>query len=65
MLREPFLEFWGVFIMVLMGNSVIAQMILSNKEYGSWLNICLGYGKLPFLSDSHKHTEIRADMNSA
>lgn len=42
MLREPFLEFWGAFIMVLMGNSVLAQTYLSEKEYGTWLNICLG-----------------------
>ncbi|KAI8958502.1 aquaporin-like protein [Daldinia sp. FL1419] len=42
-LREPLLEFWGCFIMVLMGNSVIAQTYLSNREYGSWINICFGW----------------------
>ncbi|KAI0847451.1 aquaporin-like protein [Daldinia vernicosa] len=43
MLREPLLEFWGCFIMVLMGNSVLAQTYLSNQEYGSWINICFGW----------------------
>ena len=42
MLREPFLEFWGAFIMVLLGNSVSAQTYLSNQQYGTWVNICLG-----------------------
>ncbi|KAI2775646.1 aquaporin-like protein [Daldinia loculata] len=42
-LREPLLEFWGCFIMVLMGNSVLAQTYLSNQEYGSWINICFGW----------------------
>ena len=42
MFREPFLEFWGAFIMVLLGDSVSAQTYLSNKEYGTWINICLG-----------------------
>lgn len=42
LLREPFLEFWGVFILVLFGDSVTAQTYLSSKEYGSWVNICFG-----------------------
>ncbi|RYP66895.1 hypothetical protein DL771_007552 [Monosporascus sp. 5C6A] len=42
-LREPFLEFWGAFIMVLLGDSVTAQTYLSNQQYGSWMNICLGW----------------------
>lgn len=42
LLREPFLEFWGVFILVLFGDSVCAQTYLSEKEYGSWINICFG-----------------------
>lgn len=42
-LREPFLEFWGAFILVLIGDSVMAQTYLSNMEYGTWLNVCLGW----------------------
>ncbi len=42
MFREPFLEFWGAFVMVLIADSVLAQTVLSNKEYGTWINICLG-----------------------
>ena len=42
MFREPFLEFWGAFIMVLLGDSVNAQTYLSNQKYGSWLSVCLG-----------------------
>ncbi|KAI1134073.1 aquaporin-like protein [Hypoxylon sp. FL0543] len=43
LLREPLLEFWGSFMMVLIGNSVVAQTYLSNREYGSWINICFGW----------------------
>ncbi|OTB06227.1 hypothetical protein M426DRAFT_21028 [Hypoxylon sp. CI-4A] len=42
-LREPFLEFWGCFMMVLIADSVLAQTYLSKYEYGSWLNICFGW----------------------
>ncbi|KAF2092171.1 aquaporin [Saccharata proteae CBS 121410] len=46
-LREPFLEFWGVFIMVLFGNGSIAQATLSKHEssapggdgYGSYFAV--------------------------
>ena len=42
-LREPILEFFGTFIYVLFGDSVIAQWKLSKGEYGSWVNVCFGY----------------------
>lgn len=41
-LREPILEFWGVFIFILFGDSVIAQWKLSNGEYGNWVTVCFG-----------------------
>jgi aquaglyceroporin related protein len=49
-LREPFVEFWGVVIMVVFGNGATAQVLLSTKEptapggngYGSYQNINWG-----------------------
>lgn len=31
-LREPFAEFWGVFIMVMFGNASVAQVLLSERD---------------------------------
>jgi aquaglyceroporin related protein len=49
-LREPFVEFWGVVIMVVFGNGATAQVLLSTAEptapggngYGSYQNINWG-----------------------
>lgn len=30
-LREPFAEFWGVFVMIMFGNGSVAQVLLSEK----------------------------------
>ena len=51
-LREPFAEFWGVFIMVLFGNGSVAQVLLSAGErtapggngFGSYQSISWGWG---------------------
>ncbi|POS87144.1 hypothetical protein EPUL_000545, partial [Erysiphe pulchra] len=43
-LREPFAEFFGVFILVLFGDGSIAQVVLSNNTRGEWQSICWGWG---------------------
>lgn len=40
--REPFLEFWGVLVMVLLGSSTVAMTYLSEYKDGNWLTICFG-----------------------
>ena len=35
-LREPFSEFWGVFILIMFGDGVVAQVVLSNYEKGDY-----------------------------
>ncbi|SLM38083.1 aquaglyceroporin like other eukaryote [Lasallia pustulata] len=34
-LREPFSEFFGVFILIMFGDGVVAQVVLSNETKGS------------------------------
>lgn len=41
-LREPFAEFWGVFILVMFGDGVVAQVTLSNGEKGDYQSISWG-----------------------
>jgi aquaglyceroporin related protein len=36
-LREPFSEFWGVVVMVVLGNASVAQVLLSNGPNGGRL----------------------------
>ena len=43
-LREPFSEFLGTFILVMFGDGVVAQVVLSNGEKGDWGNINWGWG---------------------
>lgn len=43
-LREPFSEFFGVFIMILFGDGVVAQVVLSHEEKGSFQSISWGWG---------------------
>lgn len=57
-LREPFAEFMGVFIMVLFGNGSVAQVLLSTGNssapggdgYGPYQSISWGYVLFKFLS---------------
>lgn len=35
-LREPFAEFWGVFILIMFGDGVVAQVVLSGGEKGDY-----------------------------
>ena len=50
-LREPFAEFWGTFIMVLFGNGSVAQVLLSTGQatapggngFGDYQSISWGY----------------------
>lgn len=50
-LREPFAEFFGVFIMVMFGNGSVAQVLLSEKTtapggmgFGEYQSISWGWG---------------------
>jgi len=43
-LREPFSEFFGVFILILFGDGVVAQVVLSNGTKGSYQSISWGWG---------------------
>jgi aquaglyceroporin related protein len=42
--REPFSEFFGVFILILFGDGVVAQVVLSNGEKGDYQSISWGWG---------------------
>jgi len=43
-MREPFSEFFGVFILILFGDGVVAQVVLSNGEKGDYQSISWGWG---------------------
>ncbi|KAH8597372.1 aquaglyceroporin like protein [Bisporella sp. PMI_857] len=43
-MREPFSEFLGVFIIILFGDGVVAQVVLSNGEKGDYQSISWGWG---------------------
>lgn len=42
--REPFAEFFGMFIFILFGDGAIAQVVLSNGRNGDWQSIAWGWG---------------------
>ncbi|KAI1907526.1 glycerol channel [Ophidiomyces ophidiicola] len=43
-LREPFAEFFGVFVLILFGNGSVAQVVLSKGEKGDYQSISWGWG---------------------
>jgi aquaglyceroporin related protein len=43
-MREPFSEFFGVFIMILFGDGVVAQVVLSGGTKGNYQSISWGWG---------------------
>jgi aquaglyceroporin related protein len=43
-MREPFAEFLGTFIMILFGDGVVAQVVLSNSTKGDYQSISWGWG---------------------
>jgi aquaglyceroporin related protein len=44
MMREPFSEFFGVFILILFGDGVVAQVVLSKGTKGDYQSISWGWG---------------------
>jgi aquaglyceroporin related protein len=42
--RDPFSEFFGVFILILFGDGVVAQVVLSDGAKGSYQSISWGWG---------------------
>ena len=42
-LREPFSEFLGTFILIMFGDGVVAQVVLSNGEKGDYQSIYWGW----------------------
>lgn len=45
-MREPFSEFFGVFILILFGDGVVAQVVLSDGKKGDYQSISWGWGYL-------------------
>lgn len=43
-MREPFSEFFGVFILILFGDGVVAQVVLSDGKKGDYQSISWGWG---------------------
>lgn len=43
-LREPFAEFFGTFILIMFGDGVVAQVVLSNGAKGDYQSITWGWG---------------------
>jgi aquaglyceroporin related protein, other eukaryote len=43
-MREPFSEFFGVFILILFGDGVVAQVVLSDGVKGNYQSISWGWG---------------------
>ena len=43
-MREPFSEFFGVFILILFGDGVVAQVVLSDLKKGDYQSISWGWG---------------------
>lgn len=43
-LREPLSEFFGVFILILFGDGVVAQVVLSGGKKGDYQSISWGWG---------------------
>lgn len=43
-LQEPFSEFWGTFVLIMFGDGVVAQVILSGGEKGQYQSISWGWG---------------------
>ncbi|RAL66044.1 hypothetical protein DID88_005705 [Monilinia fructigena] len=43
-MREPFSEFFGMFILILFGDGVVAQVVLSSGEKGEYQSISWGWG---------------------
>ena len=41
---EPFSEFWGTFVLIMFGDGVVAQVILSGGEKGQYQSISWGWG---------------------
>lgn len=42
--REPLAEFFGVFILILFGDGVVAQVVLSKGKNGDYQSISWGWG---------------------
>jgi len=43
-MREPFAEFFGVFILIMFGDGVVAQVVLSAGAKGDYQSINWGWG---------------------
>lgn len=43
-LQDPFSEFFGTMVMILFGDSVVAQVILSEQTRGDYQSISWGWG---------------------
>jgi hypothetical protein len=49
--REPLAEFFGVFTLIIFGDGVVAQVVLSKGQKGDYQSINWGYNVAPFQAD--------------
>lgn len=45
-LQDPFSEFFGTMVMILFGDGVVAQVVLSNETRGDYQSISWGWGSV-------------------
>lgn len=45
-IREPLSEFMGTFILIMFGDGVVAQVVLSNGEKGDYQSISWGWVRI-------------------
>lgn len=63
-LREPFSEFFGTFILIMFGDGVVAQVVLSEGKNGDYQSITWGWAlgvMLGVVSRTMKNIEVSQD----
>ena len=58
-LRKPFSEFMGTFILIMFGDGVVAQVVLSNETKGDYQSISWGWVSSRWLNVYKDHTLTR------
>ncbi|KAK3938562.1 aquaporin-like protein [Diplogelasinospora grovesii] len=64
LLQDAFSEFMGTFILVLLGDGSIAQVVLSKNTKGDWQSICWGWG-LGLMFGAYTATKSGGHLNPA
>ena len=63
-LREPFSEFLGTFILIMFGDGVVAQVVLSNGEKGDYQSISWGWVSILIVLSSCSLADISPNRAS-